>query len=134
MENKKMTKVENFMALKGMLEGKEVTEDVAAALIEFIDTQVEQIEAKAEKAKVRAAEKRAKGDELRDAVQATLTNEFQDIASIMSKVDYESDEELTNAKISARLTQLVKAGIVEKEQQKNEAGKKCMTYRLIAIE
>lgn len=128
---KKTTKTEYFAMIKDALNGAMLSDEQKAEVMDFIDTQVAQIAAKAEKAKARAAEKKAKGDELRDAVQAVLTNEYQDIDTIMSQIDA---EDVTRAKISARLTQLVKAEIAEKEQQKNDEGKKAMFYRLIGTE
>lgn len=127
MENtKKITKVEYFAMIKDIVLASD--EDNVTELVEFIDAQVEQLNAKAQKAKARAAEKKAQGDELREAVQSVLTGEYQDIDSVMAQIE---GEDLTRAKISARLTQLVKAGIAEKDQQKNDEGKKCMVYRLI---
>ena len=127
---KKITKTEYFELLKDALNGETVSDEQKTQLIDFCDTQIEQIADKAEKAKQRAAEKRAKGDELRDAVQAVLTNEYQDISTIQEQIDM---EDVSPAKISARLTQLIKAGVAEKDQQKNEAGKKAMFYRLVQV-
>lgn len=126
MADKKITKVEYFEMIRNYIEGSGVEHE--DEILEFIDTQVGQIAAKAEKAKVRAAEKKAVGDELRDAVQAVMTPEYQDLDAIMAQIE---GEDITRAKISARVTQLVKAGIVEKDQQKNAEGKKAMFYRLI---
>ncbi len=127
MENtKKITKIEYFAMIKDIVLNSD--DDNVIELVEFIDAQIEQLNAKAQKAKARAAEKKATGDELREAVQAVLTGEYQDIDTIMGKIE---GEDLTRAKISARLAQLVKVGIVEKEQQKNDEGKKAMFYRLI---
>ena len=126
MADKKITKAEYFGMIKDIVAASGA--ENAADLTAFIDTQVEQIAAKAEKAKARAAEKKAVGDELREAVQAVMTSEYQNIDAIMAQID---GEDLTRAKISARITQLVKAGIVEKESQKGEDGKKQMVYRLI---
>ena len=92
-----------------------------------IDNQVTMLDAKAEKAKARAAEKRAEGDELRATVKAVLTNEFQGIEDILPQVE---GEEITKAKIIARLTQLVKAGEVEKAKAKTEDKKEITVYKL----
>ena len=85
------------------------------------------LDAKADKAKARAAEKRAEGDELRATVKAVLTNEFQGIEDILPQVE---GEEITKAKIIARLTQLVKAGEVEKAKAKTEDKKEITVYKL----
>lgn len=127
---KKTTKTEYFEMIKNALNGEVLSDEQKTEVIDFIDTQITQIAAKAEKAKIRAAEKRAQGDELREAVRSVLTSEFQDTSTILKQIGDES-EDLTRAKVSARLTQLVNAGLVEKEQQKNAEGKKTMFYRLI---
>lgn len=124
MAEKKITKVEKLNMIKEVLIEVEGTE----MLVEFVDEQIEQIQAKAEKAKQRAAEKRAEGDALRNTIQSLMTNEWQSIDDIFNQID---DEEVTRSKITARLTQLIKAGIIEKEPQKSETGNKQMVYRLI---
>ena len=70
---------------------------------------------------------KVEGDELRNTVEATLTEEYQTIADIIAQID---DEEISKAKVTARLTSLVKSGIAIKEEAKTEDGKKIMVYRL----
>ena len=95
-------------------------------VINYIDVTIEQMEKKNERANARAAEKRAEGDELRNAVEATLSDEPIVINDIFDKV---SDiEGVTKGKIVARLTQLVKAGKAHKVALKNEEGKQIMSY------
>ena len=124
MAEKKITKVEKLNMIKEVLIEVEGTE----MLVEFVDEQIEQIQAKAEKAKQRAAEKKAEGDALRNTIQALMTNEWQSIDDIFNQIE---DEEVTRSKITARLTQLIKAEVIEKESQKSETGNKQMVYRLI---
>lgn len=130
MAEKKFTKVEKFEMIREILAGDGSTEmtQQESMLIDFIDSQIEQIQAKAEKSKERAAAKKAEGDELRKTVQSLLTDEYQSIDDIFTQID---DEDVTRSKITARLTQLVKAGIVEKDSRKSEEGKKQMVYRLV---
>lgn len=130
MEQKKITKTEYFEMIKAELVNIEGKED----LIAFVDTQIEQIAAKAQKAKERAAEKKADGDELRESVRQVLTSEYQNIDAIMGSLEETGLDmtDISRAKVSARLTQLVKAGMVEKEQQK-AGDRKTMHYRLIAV-
>lgn len=109
-ENKKMTKKEYYDLIKNVIEGTDVAEK--DELIEFINKQVAQIEAKAEKAKARAAEKRIAGDALREKVKSILTNELQTADEITNQI--EDEEEISRAKVIARLTQLVKNGEAEK--------------------
>ena len=130
MAEKKFTKVEKFEMIREILTGDGSTEmtQQESMLVDFIDSQIEQIQAKAEKSKERAAAKKAEGDELRKTVQSLLTNEYQSIDDIFAQID---DEDVTRSKITARLTQLVKAEIVEKDSRKSEEGKKQMVYRLV---
>jgi len=100
----------------------------AEDVINYVDKTVEQLNAKAAKAKEKAAEKRAEGDELRNAVQAVLTEDPQTIDDIAGQVEVEGVE-ITKAKITARLTQLVKAEIATKEPAK-VGDRKVMTYKL----
>lgn len=125
MENKKLTKKDYY----GMLKEIVLTSDVdnKEELEAFIDRQVEIIDNKAEKAKERAAEKKAEGDELRAVIKSVLTEDYQSADDILAQLE---GEDLSKAKIIARLTQLVNNGDAEKAQAKAEDGKKFMTYRL----
>lgn len=122
---KKMTKKDYYGILKTIVEGIEV--ENKEDLLAFIDRELELIENKSIKAKERAAEKKAEGDELRAAVKAILTTENQTIDEIFGQIE---GEDLTKAKIVARLTQLVKAGEAKKEEVKSEDGKRIMVYAL----
>ena len=93
---------------------------------EFLKKQVEQIDAKAAKAKERAAKAKAEGDELTKAVEAVITAEFQTADAITEQVDF---EDVTKSKVVARLTKLVAAEKIVKEQIKTEDGRKVMAYR-----
>ena len=122
---KKMTKKDYYEMLKTTVEGIEV--ENKEDLLTFIDRELELIENKSIKAKERAAEKKAEGDELRAAVKAILTTENQTIDEIFGQI---KGEDLTKAKIVARLTQLVKTGEAKKEEVKSEDGKRIMVYAL----
>ena len=128
---KKITKREKFEMLKEIIRGDVNVEMTAeqAELVDFLDSQINAIDTKAEKAKARNAEKKANGDELRDAVQSILTDELQTIDAIVAQIE---GEEVTKAKITARLTSLVKNGIATKEEVKDEEGRKLKAYKLVA--
>lgn len=129
--DKKMTKKEYYEILKEIVKGdadSEVTVE-QSELLDFLDKQIDIINTKAEKAKARAAEKKAEGDALRDAVQAVLTDEPQTIDEIVEKVNF---EDATKAKITARLTALCKAGIAEKQDVKTEDNRTLKAYNLAA--
>lgn len=129
--DKKMTKKEYYEILKEIVRGdadSEVTVE-QSELLDFLDKQIDIINTKAEKAKARAAEKKAEGDALRDAVQVVLTDEPQTIDEIVEKVDF---EDATKAKITARLTALCKTGIAEKQDVKTEDNRTLKAYNLAA--
>ena len=129
MADTKITKKDFFAAVKGMVEGIDTVGDIPAdKVIEFIDTQVAQIDDKAAKSKERAREKKAEGDTLRAEVKAVLTDELQTREEIFAQIDNE-DGSLSIAKIGARLTQLCTNGEAIKENIKTETGKK-MAYKL----
>ena len=123
-KEKKVTKKEYYEMLKGVVENSNI--DIKDELIEFIDKQITLINNKAIKAKEKAAEKKANGDELRITVEAALTDEYQTIAGITEQID---DENVSKAKVTARLTQLVNEGLAIKEEARTEDGKKVMVYR-----
>lgn len=125
MAETKMTKKDWFEVIKGIVETSD--NENAAGAVEFIDKQMELLAAKAEKAKERAAKTKAEGDEMRAAVQAVLTEELQTIDEITAQVE---GEEITKAKVTARLTQLVKAEVATKDTVKTADNRKVTAYKL----
>ena len=123
----KITKVDMFNAIADFIADTDWERKDEA--IEFIEKQIDQLKAKAEKAKSRAEEKKIEGDELREAVANALTNEPQTIDAITTTVAEIFD--VTKAKVTARLTQLVKLGEATKEQVKIDT-RKVMVYSLAA--
>lgn len=124
---KKVTKKDKYEMIKEILGNVEV--EGKEELVEFLDKQIASIVAKADKARERSAERKAAGDELREVVQSVLTEEFQTIDAIVAQIE---GEEITKAKITARLTSLVNNGIAEKTDVKDDEGRKLKAYRLIA--
>lgn len=124
-EEKRITKRDNYEALKEIVEKSNV--ENAEMLVEFINKQIEMIDNKSAKAKEKAAEKRAEGDELRAVIKSVLTNEYQTVDAITAQIE---GEDITKAKVVARLTQLVNNGEAVKEQGKSEDNKKVMMYKL----
>ena len=102
-----------------IMDNAEIT---AGDVVEYCNKTIEQLDAKAGKAKERAAGRKADGIALRERVLAALTDEFQTREQIFK--GFADDETLTIAKIGARLTQLEKAGMAVKEEQKTVTGKK----------
>ena len=120
---KKMTKKEMFGLLLGLLETAEVAE--RDELKNFVAHEIEMIENKAEKAKTYKRKKAA--DVLKEQIYTKLDIlEFRTIHDIVSDFD---NADITAAKVSARLTSLVKEGIAIKEEIKIE-NRKLMGYKL----
>ena len=109
MATEKMTKAMWFEEIKGVVEASDY--DRKDEAIEFIDKQLESIATKAAKAKEKAEKAKAEGDELRAAVEAVLTEVPQTIDDIVAQIE---GEDITKAKVTARLTALVKAEIAKK--------------------
>ncbi len=121
----KVTKKDWYAQIRAVVEASD--NEQKEGILGFIDHEVELLEAKAAKAAERAASKKADGDELRNAVQAVLTDELQTIDVITAQID---GEDVTKAKVTARLTQLVKAGVAAKDMVKTEDGRKVTAYKL----
>ena len=120
---KKMTKKEMFGLLLGLLETAEVAE--REELKNFVAHEIEMIENKAEKAKTYKRKKTA--DVLKEQIYTKLDAlEFRTIHDIVSDFN---DADITAAKVSARLTSLVKEGLAIKEEIKIE-NRKLMGYKL----
>lgn len=126
---KKMTKRDYYEVLQGVVAENVADEEKKDMLIEFLQGQIVVLDKKADKAKERAAEKKAQGDELRAAVQSVLTNELQTADEILAQIE---GEELTKAKITARLSALCREEIATKEDVKTEDGRKIKAYKLIS--
>ena len=127
----KLTKRSVYEALLKMVETGtlEITED---ELKTFCENEIALLDKKAEKAKERAATKRAEGDALTDAVRGALTGEFEPIADIAARIE---GEDVTVSKITYRLTQLAKNGEAVKEQitipgSEGQKARKVMAYKL----
>lgn len=121
----KITKKDWYAQIRTVVEASD--NEQKDGILAFIDHEVELLEAKAAKAAERAASKKADGDELRNAVQAVLTDELQTIDAITAQID---GEDVTKAKVTARLTQLVKVGVAAKDMVKTEDGRKVTAYKL----
>lgn len=136
MSNKKTTKKENFITLKVILDMEAANHPKHDELIEFLNKEIAALEKKAADAKARAEKNRAAGDQLKEEIFMALHEEdFLTTTEIVKLVD---NAALTPQKATARLTQLVEAGAVEKEEVKRpdpsnaEKTVKRMGYRRIA--
>ena len=117
----KVTKKDVLAAVRAIVENQNyeipvgnvtvVTDDI----LNYVDTTVAQIDAKNAKARERAAEKRAEGDDLANKIADALTDEYQSIPALIEKLNI---EDLTPGKVTARLTQLVKTDRAHKSKIK----------------
>ena len=109
----KITQKEMYAAIKETFETGECKFD-ADVVIAFCEKEMAALDAKAAKAKERAAAKKAEADVLYDQVKDALsTEEFQTIADIATAVA-EVNADATVSKVTYRLTKLVEAGVAEK--------------------
>ena len=108
----KITKREMFEAIKETFETGTCKFD-AATVMAFCDKEIASLDAKATKAKERAAAKKAEADVLMDQVRDALTGEFQTIADIAAAVA-EVNPDATVIKVTYRLTKLVENQVAEK--------------------
>lgn len=117
----KVTKKDVLAAVRAIVENQNyeipvgnvtvITDDI----LNYVDTTVAQIDAKNAKARERAAEKRAEGDDLANKIADALTDEYQSIPALIEKLNI---EDLTPGKVTARLTQLVKTDRAHKSKIK----------------
>ena len=129
----KITKREMFEAIAIAMETGECkyAPEVVKA---FCEKEIAALDAKAAKAKERAAEKKAEADILMDEVKAALTDEFQTIADVTVAVSA-INEDATTSKVQYRLGKLVETGAAVKEQitipaTETTKARKVMAYKL----
>ena len=130
----KITKKMHYESLIAYINGEDtiITE---ADMIQFCLAQIADLDKKSAKAKERAEKKKAEADVLTDLVYSVMTDEFQTGAEIATAVlaQLPEDTDVTAAKVTARITKLVNAAAVVKEQVTVEVeGKKSkkMAYKL----
>ena len=109
-EEKKMTQRDYFELIKAKLADEE---DIVA----FCDERIAALDHRAEKAKEYKAKKQAESDALKQAIAEALTEEFQTADEILTKVQND-DKEVTKAKITARVSALVREGQAVKAKVK----------------
>lgn len=122
MENK-MTKMKKFQAIEDIL--NTVDGDNIDMLIEFVQAEQAALANKAAKAKAKAAEKKTEIDDLGNAVLGVLNGTPKTRDEVFALVEDFSND-VSVAKVGARLTRLVDAGLVVKTEVKavTASGKK----------
>lgn len=100
-----------------------------AEFVEYAENELAKLDKKNAKARERAAEKRAIGDELQAKVLASIEVDPQTRDDILVKVIAATgDEELTVGKVQSKLNNLVEAGQISKCKVKTEDGKTKTAY------
>ena len=129
----KITKAQKFEMIEeilGNIDGENVD-----MLIEFVQGEKAALARKAAKAKEKAAEKKTEIDELGEVVLGVLNAEPKTRDEVFALVEF---EDVSLAKVGARLTKLVDAGKVVKSEVKGvtASGKKTtrMAYALALTE
>ena len=126
-----MTKREMYEAIKaGAATGEWTISETE--LVEFCDKEIEFLDKKAAKAKEASAKRKAEGDALTALVKAALTDEFQTIADVTAVV-VEGDAEATVAKVTYRISQLVKNGEAIRDEAKITDGDKSRTVKVYKL-
>ena len=133
----KITKREMYEAIKETFETGTCKFD-AATVTAFCDKEIAALDAKAAKAKERAAAKKAEADVLMGQVEDALTDEFQVIADIAAAVA-EVNADATVSKVTYRLGKLVEAGVAEKTQvtipaTETSKARKVQAYRAVVTD
>jgi hypothetical protein len=117
----KITKAQKYAMIEDIL--NTVDGENVDMLIEFVQAERNALANKAAKAKAKAAEKKTEIDDLGNAVLAVMTGEPKTRDEIFEAVEF---DDATVAKVGARLTKLVDAGLVQKTEVKSvtASGKK----------
>lgn len=130
MAEKKISKRDMFEGIKATLV-ENFEEDDIQVYVDFIDKEIDALNAKNEKEKERRAAKRAEDDGLLDAVAEAIRNAEEPVTAdqILEVVSANGDfEELTRSKISYRASKLAKDEVVYKVNVKTEDGRKAVAY------
>ena len=91
------------------------TEKNDTAMVDWAQAKIDALNAKAEKARAKAAEKKADGDALRDAVLNVLDDEAMTVADIVAALN---DPDVSANKVVYRANALVDLGMAVKENVK----------------
>lgn len=120
MEKTTMTKVEILEFIKSECAKHDF-------VVEFCENEIGMLARKAEKAKARAAEKKAKGDEIYACVVNCLSATPLTIEAVYDMLS--DDPELTVGKVRARLSQAVKNGVAAKDKTRIDGKDKTVYTR-----
>lgn len=135
---KTYTKREMYELIKALVDAGVISGELTetgiteAHVAQFCVDELELLDKKVAKAKERVAAKKAEADELTELIKSLLTDEWQTTTEIAAQIE---DEDVSQSKITARMTKLINAGIAIKEQVSvvgaNGKAAKKMSYRLV---
>ena len=133
---KKITKREVLAGIVNGVQTGDYNGITVEDIVAFCENEIALLDKKAIKAKERAAEKRAAGDELKAAVKDALTDEFVTRDIVAAKVAETFGEDASIAKVGYRLTVLVNEGVAESTDLKIAGGEGAKTrtvkgYKLV---
>ena len=107
MKGLKVTQMTTKMTKKDILTGIMNETLDRETIVAFCEKEIAALDAKAVKAKERAAKKRAEGDELQAVVESLLTDEPQTREQVAAQIE---GEDVSVSKVGYRLSNLVKQG------------------------
>lgn len=115
----KVTKKDNFNALRAIVEATDVANK--SALIEFIDNELALLAKKANSAKSKPSKAQAENEGIKTAIIAALNEAEKALTITEFQTAYPEFAEYSNQKMSALFKQLVDAGAVEKTVVKKKS-------------
>lgn len=101
--------------------------EMDADVVAFLQNEIDKEDRKRENVAKRRAEKAEEGDVVYVAVMGCVGKEFTTAEDVLALLDY--DEELSIAKVRARLSQGVKKGELIKEARHLDNGKRKVYYK-----
>ena len=124
-----MTKREMYDVIESVFSTVAADKEGAADILTMVAKERAALDRKNEKAKERAAEKRAAGDELRERVYAVIEEAGEPI-TVNGILEAMCDSSLTPARVVARTRQLVASNVIEKTSVKID-GRKVVAYNKV---
>lgn len=115
----KVTKKDNFNALRAIVEATDVTNK--SALLDFIDNELELLAKKANSAKSKPSKAQAENDSIKALILAALAKADTALTITEFQTQFEVFAEYSNQKMSALFKQLVDSGMVEKTVVKKKS-------------
>ena len=130
MTEKKVTKREKYEAIRNFVETGVLEVVTKEEIAEFCTKEIEALDKKAAKAKETAAKKKSEIDRLAILAAEALTDEFEVVATITERIDFEG---VSPQKVVYRLNKLAENGQVEKGELSVGGGEGQKARKLVAF-